>query len=76
MEQQNIKNPYQLSLELGIKSNIVNNWFTREKIPVDWILPVAKILGTSTDFLLDSSVSYINNTKSKGATTSLQKDVS
>ena len=69
MKAQNITS-YKLAKEIGASPNVVSNWVAREKIPVDWILSVAKCLKTSTDFLLDPSVAYINNTTTKEHITS------
>ena len=65
MTQNNINSSYALAKEIGASPNVVSNWFMRKSIPLEWILPIARKLGTTTDFLLDSSVSYMNDTKQK-----------
>ena len=61
MAKHNINSPYALSKEIGATPNVVANWFMRGSVPAEWLLPIARKLETTTDFLLDPSVAYINN---------------
>lgn len=65
MAEQNIKSPYALAREIGASPNIVANWFARGSIPAEWLLPVARKLKTTSDFLLDPSLTLVNSTTSK-----------
>ena len=65
MAKHNINSPYALSKEIGATPNVVANWFMRGSVPAEWLLPIARKLGTTTDFLLDPSVTYLNHTPPK-----------
>jgi len=65
MAKQNIKSPYALAREIGASPNIVANWFARGSVPAEWLLPVARKLETTSDFLLDNSLALVNSTSTK-----------
>ena len=73
LAQKNLKKS-DLARGIGMTPQRVNNWFSRKKLPFEYISQIAEFLGVSTDYLLNNKdnvknkLEYLLNKKGKSQT--------
>jgi len=58
LAQKNLKKS-DLARGIGMTPQRVNNWFSRKKLPFEYISQIAEFLGVSTDYLLNDNTQII-----------------